>query len=163
MMNHKCVQILHGTFSVCVYYTSSHASPAVYVAMEQGTELDRVCVRLLSPHTIFEPWQIIVLFYLRDLWLFISFYWTCLFNFVIAYLSVSSHIAVYFVVVLAQQPTPQKGPHVHKGMGRGLIFYISIIRPSCNGSVIDQVDKLGVVFCDFEVPETELCKYIRAI
>lgn len=116
---------------------SSHASPAFSVAMEQGTELDRVCVRLPSPYTSFEPWQIIVLFYLRDVWLFRSFYCICLFNLVIAYLSVSSHIVVYFLVVLAHQPTPQKGPHVHKGMGNGFsCFYISIIRPSCNGSVI---------------------------
>jgi hypothetical protein len=43
-------------------FISSHASPAVCVAMEQGTELDPACVRLLSPHTSFEPWQIIVAF-----------------------------------------------------------------------------------------------------
>jgi hypothetical protein len=48
-------------------------------------------------------------------------------------------------------------------MGKGFSFYIGIIRPSCDGSAVNRVDKLGVVFCDFEVPETELCKYIRAI
>lgn len=72
MMNHKCVYKLCMEHFVFIN-TSNHASPAVCVAMEQGTELDPACVRLLSPHTSIEPWQIIVLFYLRDLWHFRSF------------------------------------------------------------------------------------------
>jgi hypothetical protein len=108
---------------------SSHASLAVYVAIVQGTELDPACVRLPSPHTIFEPWQIIVLFCLRYLWLLRSFYYSSLFNLVIAYLSVSSHIVVHFVVILSYQPTPQKDSHVHRGMGKVFSFYTSITGP----------------------------------
>jgi hypothetical protein len=75
MMNHKCVYKLYMEHFVYVFIsTSVHANPAFCVTMEQGTELDPAYVRLLSPHTSFEPWQIIMLFYLRDLWLFRSFY-----------------------------------------------------------------------------------------
>lgn len=76
MMNLKCVYKLYMEHYAYVFITSSssHANPAFCVAMEQGTELDPTCVRLLSPHTSFEPWHIIMLFYLRDLWLFRSFY-----------------------------------------------------------------------------------------
>jgi hypothetical protein len=120
MMNLKyaCIEC----FLFVFINTSSHASPAACVVMEQGTELDPACIRLPRPHTGFKPWQIIVLFCLRYLWLFRSFYYSCLFNLVIAYLSVSSHIVMYFVVVLTYQPTPQNYSHVHRGMVKGLIF-----------------------------------------
>jgi hypothetical protein len=162
MMNLKCVctDFTLNTFCSCIS-TSSRASPAVCVGMEQGTELDPACVRLPRPHTSFKPWQKIVLFCLRYSWLFRSFHY-CLFNLVVAHLSVSSRIVVYFVV-LTYQPTPQKDSHVHRGMLKGLIFLYQHNQVLCDGSVTGQAYKLGAVFRDFEVPTTELCKYIRAI
>lgn len=49
MMNHKCMYKLYIERIVFIKSTSSHANPASCVTMEQGTELDPTCVRLLSP------------------------------------------------------------------------------------------------------------------